>query len=233
MYGLGVRACRRVIVLAAATATCALPAAASASLSPRALVASSIAAARAQRSVHYVSSASLGDLHLSQIGDVGRTRGMQRITYRKGAQTGHVTVLVVAGTAFVRGDAFTLRGYMGFKPASAAKYAGRWIRVPHADRAYASYAADVTLLSTVEELRISPPFMKVPDTTIGRSSVHGVEGKLNRQVATLYMQARGLPLPVAESFSQGAARGGVVLGKWNEPVHVAVPRAAVPIAQTR
>src|SRR5438128_5395747 len=96
--------------VALAVAVCGLagPASASGFVSPDRLFSSALAAARAQRSVHYVSTAASRTVSVHMVGDAGLDRGIQRITYRKGGKTGHLTVLVVADTAYVRGDAFTL-----------------------------------------------------------------------------------------------------------------------------
>lgn len=44
---------------------------------------------------------------------------LQHVTYRKAGRSGHVTVRVVANTAYVRGDAFALENYMGIPPSVA------------------------------------------------------------------------------------------------------------------
>jgi broad specificity phosphatase PhoE len=101
------------------------PVASAAPKPPAQLLASVLAAGGAQRSVHYVAAANYGGGEIRQVVDAAITRGIQRIAYRQGAKTGHVTVIVAAHTAYVRGDAFTLVNYMGFKAAPAAKYANR------------------------------------------------------------------------------------------------------------
>jgi hypothetical protein len=224
-------------LLVFAVALVCVPSALSASGSPTQLLTSILAAARVQHSVHYVSSASLGDFHVSQVGDAGATQGIQRITFRSAAKTGHVTVIFVAGSAYLRGDAFTLTDYMGFKAGAAAAYAGRWILVPRSDGAYSTIAAGVTFSSAIGELKLSAPLTRVPDTTIGGRRVIGVRGKSSTSpgsiAATLYARATGPPLPVGEVATAGKTRAVVTFSRWNEPVHVAVPASAVPISKVR
>jgi hypothetical protein len=231
------RAVRLRALLVFAVALVCVPSAVSASGSPTQLLTSILAAARAERSVHYVSSASLGDVHVSQVGDAGATEGIQRFTYRNAGKTGHLTVIFVADTAYLRGDAFTLVDYMGFKAGAAAAYAGRWILVPHADIAYSAIAAGVTFSSAISELKLSAPLTRAPDTTIGGRRVIGVRGKSSTSpgsiVATLYARAAGPPLPVREVATAGKTRAVVTFSRWNEPVHVAVPASAVPISKVR
>src|SRR5947207_849028 len=89
----------------AAVLGCVIPAVSLAAPSPAALLGSILAAGRAQHSVHYVSKIQLGTVRIAQVADVGATKGIQRITYSKAGTTGHVTVVVSAGRAYVRGDA--------------------------------------------------------------------------------------------------------------------------------
>ncbi len=222
-------------MVTAVLACCTAPAV-SASRSPTELLASIFGAARAQQSVHYVTSASGGAVRVSLVGDAGLTRGIQRITYHKGARTGHVTVIVAADTAYVRGDTVALVQYMGFKAVPAAKYAGVWVLIPRTDKDYSTVALAVRFSSTLDELDLSGPLSRVPDTTIGGQRVLGVRGKSSSSgitaVATLYAQAAGPPLPVEEVLSNGSTRGTVILSKWNEPIGVTAPTAAVPISAT-
>jgi hypothetical protein len=216
---------------------CTTTATTSAATSPSDLLASILRSARAQRSVHYVASASLGGARIDQIGDAARAQGIQRITYRKTGTTGHVTVIVSADSAYVRGDAFTLINYMGFKAVPAATYANRWILVPRGDRDYATVALGVRLASTIDELKLPAPISRVPDTTVAGQHVVGVRAKVTPSpgvtaTVTLYGRATGSPLPVQEVTTQPGTRFTVTLGKWNEPVRITAPAGAVPISQT-
>jgi hypothetical protein len=214
-----------------------MPAVVSASLSPAVLVASIVAAARSEHSVHYVSAGAVGAVRIGIVGDAGVTRGIQRVTYRKGGTIGHVTAVVSSSGAYVRGDAFTLVNFMGFKATPAAKYAGVWIFIPHADRDYSTVAGGVTLPSTIAEFTVSQPLSSVPDTTIDGQQVVGVKGKPPAAsqltaTATLYARATGKPLPVEEIASQSKTRLTVVFSKWDEAIQIATPKSAVPIATT-
>jgi hypothetical protein len=63
-------------------------ASAPASTSPSQLLASALAAARAQTSVHYVTTQTSRGRAVRIVGDAARDRGIQRITYRNGARVG-------------------------------------------------------------------------------------------------------------------------------------------------
>jgi hypothetical protein len=207
--------------------------AASAATSPARLYAASLAAARAEHSVHYVSTLASSSVSVSFVGDAATDRGSQRITFRKSGRSGLVTVLVVADTAYIRGDAFTLAGYMGFRPAQAARYAGRWISIPPSSPAFGTVAAGVRLRSTIDELKLRPPYMRLSKTIVDGQQVIGIRGHapVAGQLATgiLYVRARPAPLPVAETAELSGQHSRVTFSKWNEGVRVAAPTHAVPI----
>src|SRR2546426_659936 len=104
---------------------------------------SSMAAARAQRSVHYVMSAMGAGAGVTITGDAAADRGVQEIEYHRGARSGHVTVRVVANTAYIRGDAFTLVNYMGFNAADATVLSGKWLKLAHTKRGFMTVAEAV------------------------------------------------------------------------------------------
>jgi hypothetical protein len=150
--------------MVAAVLVCVISAVSLAAWSPFALLARIIAAARAQHSVHYVSTAQLGTTHVVQVADVAAAKGIQRISYTKSGTTGHVTVIVSAHRAYVRGDAFALVNYMGFNPAASAKYANDWVLIPRSDRDYSNVVGDVTLPSAIDSLKGPgrPPLRRSP-----------------------------------------------------------------------
>ena len=168
--------------------------------------------------------------------DVAKDRGIQRISITEGGTTGHVTVLVVNRTAYIRGGTFALHAYMGFTPAQASRYHGRWIAIPHGFPSYGTVAAGVTLASVVHELKVAGSSLVRVAGRFGGHAVIGVRrsGKVGglRTIETLYADARGAPLPVAEILVAPAKgyRNTTTLSHWNEPVRVAPPANAVPIS---
>jgi hypothetical protein len=221
-------------VVVAATSLLLVPSSVGAAASPRATLAAILAAGRAQRSVHYVAIANNGVSRTRLVCDVATTSGIQRITFEEGGRTGKVTVLVKAGTAYIRGDSFILTSYLGFNPVGAARYAGKWVRIPHSDRAYAAVAAAVTLGSTIDEFKLDGPLTLLPPKTVAGQKTIGIKGTVGKPAAqaSLYARAQGTPLPVGEVETFGRALDETLLSRWNEQVHVPVPARSVPIAVT-
>ena len=211
-----------------------LPSAVDAAGTPRRTLASILAAGRAQQSVHYVAIANNGVSRTRLVSDVATTSGIQRITYTEGGQTGKLTVLVSAGTAYLRGDTFVLSTYLGFRRGGSIKFAGKWIRIPHSDRAYAAVAAAVTLQSTIDEFQLDGPLSFLPAKTVSGQKTIGIQGSIGKPAAraALYARASGTPLPVGEVETFGRALDETLLSRWNEQVRVQVPAGSVPIGTT-
>jgi hypothetical protein len=172
------------------------------------------------------------------VSDAGLEQGIQRITYRKGGQTGHVTVMVTANTAYIRGDAFVLLNYFGFRRISAVNYSGRWVRYPRRDRAYAAVSAGVTLQSLVDGLAVKGKLASAPGNTIDGQQVLGVTGKASSSagtvVDTVYARAAGSPLPMRQVTTRGPKDvTTTIFSKWSGPVTVTAPKASVAISVIR
>jgi len=166
--------------------------------------------------------------------DVGADRGIQRITFTKGSRTGHVTVIVVGKTAYVRGDAFALHNYMDFTKAKSARYAKHWISIPSPRNAAVVQAA--TFPSFLKELR-GPKLRAVRVLTgkVAGEKVVGVRstGKVHgvRFVSTLLGQEGPLRLPVQQEDVVAAKgfRSFVMMTRWNEHVAVRAPAHATRV----
>ena len=192
-------------------------------------------AASARHSVHYVSTSSASGHAIRMVSDVGRGRGIQRITFTSNGHSGPATVLVAGRMAYVRGNAFTLQGFFGFTQAQAARYAGKWISVPSSNPAYSDLTADATFASFLADL-LPKKHLTLAGTMIAGRKAVGVRGTVRQGgltlVETVYAPARGTRLPI-EAKAAPVGHPGTSLSRmsrWNEPVHVAAPARAVPIS---
>jgi hypothetical protein len=208
----------------------ALAATAAAATTPADTYRNAIQAAAAKSSVHYVATSNIAGNDEVIVGDAALGRGIQRITFTKGGTTGHVTVLVVSSTAYVRGDAFTLVSFLGLTSAQATQFAGRWFYVKPPNGAYRAVAQDVSLQSFVVDLIMPAPYTTAPATTIAGHKVTGVRSRLksNGKTATitLYVGA-GSPLPVAQVEQGPNGKVTTTLSRWNEHVSVTAPTGAL------
>lgn len=168
--------------------------------------------------------------------DVGRNGGVQRITFSRGGRRGRLVIRVIGRAAYVRGDAFALNGYMGFREAPSRRYAQRWIEIPHTDRAFAGVADAATLRTEIDHLRfvdVDPPILP---GRIGGQAVLVVRGTRSRtplHEALLYVRAHGIPLPVASrnTYFSGATYT-TRFSNWNELIRLEAPAHPVAIDTT-
>ena len=223
----------RFVLVAALALAAAVPAAAGTAKTPVQLYTGALTAARAQHSAHYIAVSSFGGRTVTIVGDAARDRGIQKITVKQGTQVGHVTVTVVSNIAYVRGDAATLKSYMGFTPADATKYGGRWLSIKPSQPRFAPVAEAVRLLSTINELQMPPPFTTLPTTTVAGQRVNGVRSKFTQAghdvTETLYVRASGPPLPVRQVATATGIAVSTTFSRWNEAVHVTAPAHATPL----
>lgn len=202
---------------------------------PKQLQRTILAAARAQRSVHWVQT-----LHAKtserMVCDVAENRGIQRISITKAGRTGRVTVLVIHHIAYIRGDAFAMHAYMGFSSSQASRYRGRWLSIPHGFPTYGTVAAAVTLPSFVHKLGFTNSSLVGVTATFRGRKVIGVRrtGTVEglHTVETLYARASGAPLPVAviQVAPSKSYHQTLTMSDWNEPVRVTAPAHSVPIS---
>lgn len=202
---------------------------------PRQLRASMFAAARAQHSVHYVA-LTIAAFRVRIVGDASGDRGSQVITFVEGPDVGHLTVRVLARSAYLRGDAFTLHAYLNFSTSQATRYGGQWISIPSTHPRYSSIASAVTFRSFLTELYPKGTGLTGVRGTLDGDKVVGVRVSRQRAdlhvVSTLYARAHGTPLPFKErEFAPGHGYSSSnTISRWNEPVHVQAPAHAVPIS---
>jgi hypothetical protein len=226
----------RVGVLAlAVAAAAALAAVALAAQSPEALRASILGAAKAQHSVHYATREVLGNLRLTLTGDVAVTAGRQHVVFEVGTQTGHITIRVLARTAYVQGDANGLQLLQQLTKAQASKYAGRWISIPKGDEAYSRTAAEVTLGTFLQSItprgRLATFKGKEHGTrVIGVRAISGTGKKKKLQVLVARAKGKRLPLGENEAVPGRDFIGRTTMSKWNESVRVQAPAQSVPIS---
>ena len=141
-------------------------------------------------------------------------------------------VVVVANTAYVRGDAFTLENYMRIPASAATAWSGKWLSLAHSAPDFAPVAAAVRLVSTLAELTMPPPLRSVGTSTRQSHRVIGITSHYQHAgqavTETLYVDlATSLPYQQV-----GRSRTTTVTGtfsRWNEPVPVSVPTSAIPI----
>lgn len=210
---------------------------------PGQVLASSGAAAKGEASFHYVATESQSDMSITIAGDVSKTEGTQTIVANMNGQAGHVTVTLVEGSAYFRGDEPGLQNFMQLPAALAAEYTNQWISLSKGDPGYAAIAAGLTTASALGQVQIGKPLTLRGSTTkkgqrvltIGGTD-RGTPSGSTKPVTIpvrLYVKASGRPLPVLYSATwvvdNHTEVQSVSFSRWKEPVHVTAPVGPVPM----
>jgi hypothetical protein len=200
-----------------------------------------LTAGDSQESVHWMSTGSYESKSLVNSTDAGRSVGIQKITYTSSGSTGHVTVELVGGVLYIRGDAMTLEGYMGLKAARATAIANRWFSMRNNVPDYQAVVAGLTISTTIPELNMSGSITYGPDQKVNGEQTAVLRGKTVANVAdtgapsmpqTLYVASSGKPLPVKVVDDYEGSLSTATFSNWGEAIRVTAPSHAVPFSST-
>jgi hypothetical protein len=220
--------------------------------SPKDVRASIIAAALAQKSVHWTwdSGSKAGDERITA--DVTAHGGRQRLSSWPHSKA---EIRLVNDIAYVRGNSAGLREWLGLDMAQSTRYAGQWISIPRGDKLYARTADEVTLPSIVHDFvpsagRLGKLIVSYGPT--GADGPTGLQGPTGAGVGSresaptrpailqagptgtsLSLRTSGEPLPITYSVVCVACWDNGTFSRWNEPVHVQAPAHSVPMASVR
>ena len=158
---------------------------------------------------------------------------------RMSSGSGNLDVIFTGGTAYVRGDAYTLYYALAMTHDNAAKYAGQWISIRPTDTPYNQIAQTFTIDGTISSfLPQGTPLIVGKPTKLDGIETTPVTGRapanstLKSGVLRVYLSNR-THLPVGSGIvglsSSGARNSEVVkFLSWGHPVNVTAPQGAVP-----
>ncbi|HUE06751.1 MAG TPA: hypothetical protein VMP41_04955 [Acidimicrobiales bacterium] len=188
-------------------------------------------------SVHYVSSSTVSQVSLLETGDSGPASGTQNVATGKGALTDMITIDVIGGLTYVKGNAGGFQALVGMDAATAQQVAGRWIEFSTTNATFAQVVAGVRSRDVADELELKGHLTLGHATTLGGIAVDAIEGTQTNAKKTervvLYVRAHGSHVPVEEDAvdSNGKPNGTlhVAYSHWGETVRPEAPQGAVPI----
>jgi hypothetical protein len=141
---------------------------------PKAVLASAVAAAKASGSFHYELTAKVSSSSQSIVGDASTTEGRQTIS----EGTLKIQAELIRKMVYIEGNVGGLEDQMGFSSSAASTYAGKWISIAPTDAPYASVTDAVTLPSALTELEPTGHLSLTPATTEAGRPAIGVRGAL-------------------------------------------------------
>ena len=195
-------------------------------------------------SLHYVSTSVGNGLTTTIVGDVTKTDGTQTIVVSYQGVKASMVIELVGHEAYFRGDAAAIQVLINLTARQSAAAAGQWVSVVPSDSVYKSTAAALTVGSVMSELALSPPIDGARSAVDGGRKVIEVSGawvgdgitakdhasgelEVTRGVGSLPVAFSGL-MPANASASRFTEK--LLVSRWGEPVHVARPGSAVPLA---
>jgi hypothetical protein len=222
------------------TSAAASPAATAASPgSATAVVAASLAALKAGRTVHITITTLVSNGSITYSDDATADSGRQYITLSTG---GKVTVLYVGGVGYVEGNAQGLAGFMAVPLSQAQSLAGQWIAVhPGQELVQSSYAdivAGITLSSVASEIALNAPLTLTAPASVAGERAIGVQGRApaSEQLpasarVTLDVAAAGYR-PLREMVdASGGLTSTTTFSDWGESVQLSPPQHPIaPVA---
>jgi hypothetical protein len=199
-------------------------------VTPSQLYAQSLRAAHAQRTVHYDSTVRLADRTIRIACDSAHDGGRKTVELRVGRTVGRMVVVVARGVAYVHGDAFALRDYVGFDAGQARRYADRWFSVRDTRATFTQFGMNVRLDEAFDDIRMPGPYSFAPSRPGLRVIASRYENAGQPVDSTLAVRAGGRHLPVRQ-VSHDPAIGTITttFSRWNGRVAVSVPRGALPL----
>ena len=127
-------------------------------------------------SVHYVSSSTEAQVSLLESGDAGPASGTQTVATGKGNLNDTITIDVIGGLTYVKGNAGGLVALAGLNTANALQAAGKWIEFSTNDAAFSEVVVGVRSHDVATELELKGPLTLGHASTIDGIAVDAVDG---------------------------------------------------------
>jgi hypothetical protein len=187
-------------------------------------------------SVHYVSSSTESQVSLLESGDAGPASGTQTVATGKGNLNDTITIYVIGGLTYVKGNAGGLVALAGLNTANALQAAGKWIEFSTDDAAFAEVVVGVRSHDVATELELKGPLTFGHSSTIDGIAVNAIDGTQGSgkkaMHVVLYVRAHGSHVPVEEDAvnAKGQQTGmlHVTYSHWGETVRPQAPSSALP-----
>jgi hypothetical protein len=182
-------------------------------------------------SVHYESDSTEAKVTLLESGDAGPASASQTVTMGKGT----ISILVIGGISYVKGNADGLQNLAGLSSSQASEAAGQWIEFSTDNAAFAAVVAGVRSADLSKELALKAPLSLGHARRLDGQAVDAIEGtqtfgKKSERVV-LYVRARGTHVPVEEDSvnakGQSTVAEHITYSKWGELVRPKAPRATI------
>jgi hypothetical protein len=149
--------------------------------------------------------------------------------------TDTITIEVIGGLTYVKGNAGGFQALVGMDAATAQQVAGRWIEFSTTSATFAQVVAGVRSHDVASELELKGPLTLGRATTLDGIAVDAIKGTQTyakkKERVVLYVRANGRHVPVEEDAvdSKGKPNGAlhVAYSHWGEMVRPEAPQGAM------
>jgi hypothetical protein len=184
-------------------------------------------------SVHYDSASTQSKVTLVESGDAGPASASQTVTMGQGS----ISILVIGGLSFVKGNADGLENLAGLSSPQATEAAGQWIEFSTNNTAFAPVVEGVRSTDVAKELALKAPLSLGRARTLNGERVDAIDGTQSfgkkSQHVVLYVRASGTHVPVEEdsvnSKGKQTANEHIAYSKWGERVRPEAPEATISV----
>jgi hypothetical protein len=184
-------------------------------------------------SVHYDSSSTESSQTLTESGDAGPASASQTVTMGQGT----ISILVIGGISFIKGNAAGLQSLAGLSSSQASEATGQWIQFSTDNTAFAPVVEGVRSTDIAKELALEAPLSLGRGRTLDGESVDAIDGSQKfgkkTQHVVLYVRAAGTHVPVEEDSvnakGQHTDAEHIVYSKWGEQVRPKAPTATISV----
>jgi hypothetical protein len=184
-------------------------------------------------SVHYTSDSTESNETLVVSGDAGPASASQTVLMGKGS----ISILVIGGITYLKGNPDGLQGLAGLSSSQAAEAAGQWIEFSTGNSAFAPVVDGVRSQDVAKELALKAPLSLGHARTLNGQAVDAIDGTQTfgrkSQHVVLYVRADGTHVPVEEDSvnakGQHTPAEHVTYSKWGERVRPEAPTATISI----
>lgn len=184
-------------------------------------------------SVHYDSASTESSVTLAETGDAGPASASQTVTMG----TSSISILVIGGISYVKGNADGLENLAGLSSPQATEAAGQWIEFSTGNAAFAPVVEGVRSTDLAKELALKAPLSLGHSRTLDGEAVEAIDGTQTFGKKTvhvvLYVRARGTHVPVEEdsvdSKGKRTTDEHITYSKWGERVRPVAPLATISV----
>ena len=182
-------------------------------------------------SVHYDSTSTESKVTLVESGNAGPASASQTVAMGKGT----ISILVIGGFTYVKGNVNGLESLAGLSATQAAEAAGQWIEFSTDNAAFAAVVDGVRSTDVAKELALKAPLSLGRSRTLDGQAVDAIDGtqSLGKKSGhvVLYVRAKGTHVPVEEDSvnakGQETDAEHIVFSKWGELVRPEAPKATI------